>query len=357
MNSAFIKLGALLFGMGIWGTGFTSLAYDMTGFQVEDAQASTTTPLACDISLSEGTITSDWGQLIVNPPASYNIPDGYYGLEYFIGISETNITAATLTYSFSYGGAAYSGTMDLTGSDGNLSGAKNIPIASSGSGASSDDSTITTTTDTDATAETSAPAPAPAVTLESVANNPVATGQLFAASASKMGTSETVAGAGVTVRGISDITDQAALAALTPEYDTLWNQYTKAGGTEVVRFAFDLNATGSGTVTFNTGAKPTDGVPMFAIISHYHNGMWTRQIRTVNADGTTSGTFASFSPIHITVVSGLTKDQLRAAGITETESVSATSPKTAEEDLSLYIALIGMVAAAGLLLSVRKRNV
>ncbi len=201
-------------------------------------------------------------------------------------------------------------------------------------------------------AAATASAPAADPVFVAAANDPAKTGAVYIGKAELPPATSITALEGVTVTGINPITDQNAIAALTGEYSMLWNKSRGLGANERT-FAFDLAASGSGKVAFYVGT----GSPSAAVISHYHGGMWTRQIVDV-VNGQAVGTFRDFSPMFITVYEGVTADQVRAAGITDTEGATATvgakSPKTEGTSPVIWMILVIALAGAGVV-ALRKR--
>lgn len=203
-------------------------------------------------------------------------------------------------------------------------------------------------TETEKTEKTEEPASTyTGPTLQSVANKPYETGKLYADNATLPASTAVHPSKGVTITGIAAITDQAALTKLAEEVNYLY-QLTKTAGYSCTKsFAMDLKASGSGSVAFDVGVTGTAA----AVISHYHDGIWTRQIVDV-VNGQATGYFNSFSPVYINVYEGVTANQLRAAGIAETE-VKGASPKTGQQNTLWVLLLVAGAAVAVILFTMR----
>ena len=158
--------------------------------------------------------------------------------------------------------------------------------------------------------------------LLAAANNPLETGKLYVSNTNHLSSESIVAGNGVNIISIKTIEDENAIASLTAEVNEIYQRYISLGIQGADSFEADITATGSGNVTFKTGIGSTADVPVTAVISHYHNGAWTRQIREVDANGDVVGYFKSFSPIYITVIKGVTPTVLKGAGLVETEGTA-----------------------------------
>ena len=184
-------------------------------------------------------------------------------------------------------------------------------------------------------------------TLQSVANKPYETGKLYADNATLPASTAVHPSKGVTITGIAAISDQAALTKLAEEVNYLYQLTKKAGYSCTKSFAMDLKASGSGSVAFDVGVTGTAA----AVISHYHDGTWTRQIVDV-VNGQATGYFNSFSPVYINVYEGVTANQLRAAGIAETE-VKGVSPKTGQQNNLWVLLLVAGAAVAVILFTMR----
>lgn len=176
-------------------------------------------------------------------------------------------------------------------------------------------------------------------TLQAVANKPYETGKLYADHAVTPASDALHPAKGVKIKGITEITNKDALAALAEEVNNLYLLTQKVGINSSKTYAMDLQASGSGKVTFDVGVTGTAA----AVISHFHGGKWTRQIADV-ADGQVTGYFNDFSPVYITVYEGTTANELRKAGVTETE-FQVTSPKTGQETWPvILVALFGCLS-------------
>ncbi|MCR4998204.1 MAG: hypothetical protein K6A05_00020 [Lachnospiraceae bacterium] len=213
-------------------------------------------------------------------------------------------------------------------------------------------SETTETTETTEMTETSAAAPtATGPTLQSVANKPYDTGKFYADNATTPSASAVHPSSGVKITSVTAITDKNALSQLAEEVNNLYQKTQKAGINSTKSFSMDVQATGSGKVSFDVGVTGTAA----AVISHFHGGRWTRQIVDV-VNGQATGTFGDFSPVYITVYEGVTANQLRAAGITETEFTSS-SPKTGhQDDLTIALLIVVVAASAMMLYTIRGKK-
>ena len=118
--------------------------------------------------------------------------------------------------------------------------------------------------------------------------------------------------------------------------------------------AMELNATGSGEVTIFVGK---DYAGKWAIVSHYNKekDAWTRQLVKVDENGYIHPTFASFSPIMISITDQTEVTAITNSGITDTEPKPAVvaSPVTGAPEtyadpkmmLPIIIFVAGILAA------------
>ncbi|MBO6214339.1 MAG: hypothetical protein J6N76_02245 [Lachnospiraceae bacterium] len=199
-----------------------------------------------------------------------------------------------------------------------------------------------------------------------VAYDPLEKGKQYVSSSTIPAASSVIPQSGVTVNGISEITNQAALATLPAEVNDIYQSYTSLGIIGTTSLSMDLDASGSGNVSFAVGEASTPEVPVAAIISHYHDGAWTRQFCDVGADGLSTAKFDSFSPIYITVIKGATATMLRSTGLLETEGtgviVVGSSAKKAEMkspatgDNVPMILMLGAMASVGIFYGVRRKT-
>ena len=163
-------------------------------------------------------------------------------------------------------------------------------------------------------------------------------------------------GSNVTIVSVGEITDDAIAASAYNELLKLNTAAYQAGGTwRIIKMlAMDLNATGSGEVTIFVGK---DHAGKWAIVSHYNKekDVWTRQIVQVDANGYIHPTFASFSPIMISITDQTEVTAITNSGITDTEPKPAVvaSPVTGAPEtyadpkmmLPIIIFVAGILAA------------
>lgn len=294
----------------------------------------------------EGTVTVSDSftdcTLIVIPHDVYPeyIDEGTLGINCSV-TAPLGINSVTVSYSFTYESNTYSGSLTATGSGGMLMG----------------DGTVTlVTASTDSTAATTEVAPAaPAVP----ANVQAAQTVLATASVPSISSGAVVAGSGVSVAGVSPVTDGAALTQMT---DLVARMTTMSGsqGAVTIQTAqmMDLNATGNGRVNFQVGSQFAGKV---AVIGHYHDGVLYFQQRYVKANGTVDPYFSNFSPVIVLVTNqttALADIPTSEPGATplSAKASSSTAPKTGESSANTIIFIIGMVALGAAIATYRKRS-
>ena len=171
-----------------------------------------------------------------------------------------------------------------------------------------------------------------------------------------------VGGNGVSVTGVSPITDGAALTQMT---DLAARMVAMSGPQGPVTIAsaqaMDLNATGSGRVSIAVGSSYAGKV---AVIGHYHGDVLYFQQRWVRADGTVDPYFSNFSPVIVLVtnqtspISGIPTSEPGATALSSksTSVSSSTAPKTGEGSESTILLIIGMVALGVAIATYRKKE-
>ena len=278
------------------------------------------------------------------------IDEGTLSIDCFV-TAPLGINSVTVSYSFTYESNTYSGSITATGNDdtdagcATLMGAGTVTLVTASS-----DSTAATTE-----AATAAAPAAPAVP----ANVQAAQTVLATASVPSISSGAVVAGSGVSVAGVSPITDGAALTQMT---DLAARMVVMTGSQGPVTIqtaqAMDLNATGNGRVNFQVGSQFAGKV---AVIGHYHDGVLYFQQRYVKANGTVDPYFSNFSPVIVLVTNqttALADIPTSEPGATplSAKSSSSTAPKTGESSANTIIFIIGMVALGAAIATYRKKS-
>ena len=191
------------------------------------------------------------------------------------------------------------------------------------------------------------------------ANVQVAQGIIATAGTPNFSAGGIVGGNGVTVAGVSPITDGAALTQMT---DLAARMVAMTGSQGPVTIqtaqAMDLNATGNGRVNFQVGSQFAGKV---AVIGHYHDGVLYFQQRYVKANGTVDPYFSNFSPVIVLVTNQTTAladipTSEPGATTLSAKSSSSTAPKTGESSANTIIFIIGMVALGAAIATYRKKS-
>ena len=233
-------------------------------------------------------------------------------------------------------------------------------VATPSSGAWADFAGGTVTFSSSATPTTAEAASAAAPEAPAVpANVQAAQTVLATASVPSISSGAVVAGSGVSVAGVSPITDGAALTQMT---DLAARMVVMTGSQGPVTIqtaqAMDLNATGNGRVNFQVGSQFAGKV---AVIGHYHDGVLYFQQRYVKANGTVDPYFSNFSPVIVLVTNqttALADIPTSEPGATplSAKASSSTAPKTGESSANTIIFIIGMVALGAAIATYRKRS-
>ncbi len=255
----------------------------------------------------------------------------------------SNITLGTNT-------VVSSGTLE----DGNI-----VTFSSSASATTTETSAASTENTSASTAVASSTTSTPASTAETPAtpaNVQQAQQVIATAGTPNFSTGGVVAGNGVSVAGVSPITDGAALTQMTDLTARMTAMSGAQGAVQVQSAqAMDINATGSGRVNIAVG---TAFAGRIAVVGHWHDGVLYFQQRRVKSNGYVDPYFSNFSPVIVLVTNQTTPlaDIPTSEPGATTLSTSSSAPKTGEGPEKTILLIISMVALGTAIATYRRKD-
>ena len=159
-------------------------------------------------------------------------------------------------------------------------------------------------------------------------------------------------GSQVKITSVDIITDSAIISSIQKDLLSLETSAYEGKWDIVKVLAMELKASGKGAISIKVGDAYNGKI---AIVSHFHDGKWTRQFCKV-VNGVIEPKFDSFSPIYVAITDQTDTNAIIKSGVVENEpAVSANPAQTvkvkapATGDDNINILAFVMIALALLL--------